>query len=172
MIERQLLEKFSGVFILGAVLLIAGCLLAALSLVVRGFMTLAFIVFGLGLATLVFGVLKGLHETMGSEAGNPEMTYEDVYIIAMLRADAKGEMVFVPEHYAKEELQHLVQIEHPDGRKIEYRTSPEVFESMGEGMRGRAIVQGRWLCQFTFKPQIQPPRSTEHVQDRSYRADG
>ncbi len=168
MIEGKLVDKFSGLFIAGGVMFVAGCFLAGLSIVIGGLLTLGIILFFAGLGTLVFAVLRGLHHTMGPDSGKPEIVLNDVYIMAMLRVDSKGDMIFDPEAFDPSELKYLVQIQHADGTKIEYRTSPEVFGSMGEGMRGKAIVQGRWLAQFTFVPP--GAGSTDHLQEQSYRA--
>jgi hypothetical protein len=107
-----------------------------------------------GLVLVIVGLFVGIREGSGDNRDKPEQRVPQTYIIGKLVLDLKGEQVYDPDMYEPEELQLLVQVRMPGKRKEEFKTHPLVFNSIGEGMTGTVVFQGRWLSQFI--PEIKP----------------
>lgn len=114
-----------------------------------------------GLGLLGFGLYYGWQH--GSATGASKKPIERVagtYIIGKLILTKRGgEQVFDPEMYDPDELQLLVQVRMPGKGKEELITEGIVFNSVGEGMTGTIVHQGRWLCQFIPDQKAEVARS-------------
>lgn len=142
-------KTVAGLIIFGIIAVICG---GGVSIFLRGITLLMPI---LGVLMIFAGLYIGYQNTWGTKnAEKPVRTAEGAYIMSILVTDRKGEMVFDPEFYEPKDLKYLVQIRFANGSKEEFETDPLVLSSLGEGMKGRAHFQGKWLCQF--EPVYEP----------------
>lgn len=103
---------------------------------------------GIGAVTALAGLFIGFRTAFAKDSSAPVIESPDTYIIACSVLDKRGELVFEPQMYDPEELFYYVQVQFPDGTKKELRTLSEVFYQLGEGQRGTAQHQGKWLGKF------------------------
>lgn len=102
----------------------------------------------LGALMGLVGLFIGFRTAFAKDSKAPILAVADSYIIACTILDKRGELVFEPQMFDPEELFYYVQVQFPDGQKKELRTVSEVFGQLGEGMRGTAHYQGKWLGKF------------------------
>lgn len=102
----------------------------------------------IGLVVGFVGLFLGFRHAFSDDTKEQVVSLPNVYVMNCLILDKKGDTIFDPGMYDPEELFYYVQLEIAPGIKKEFRTVPEVFGTIGEGMRGTASVQGKWLGQF------------------------
>jgi hypothetical protein len=102
----------------------------------------------IGCAMAAAGLWIGFRHTFKNDSASPVQAVEGAYIIACVATNKTGDPVFDRDMYDRSELQYYVQVRLPDDSRSEYKTSADVFESLGEGLTGTAIIQGKWLGQF------------------------
>ena len=107
-----------------------------------------------GLFSIGWGIAIGLQEAFGDDRKKPIENASGVLIIAKLVLDSKNDTVYDPDMYDEDEIQRLVQVQFANGRKEEFKASLTVFDTIGEGMKGKIIYQGKWLS--SFEMEIQP----------------
>lgn len=140
---------------IGAGIGLAGLLLTAVSALI--FM-IPGIIFGIvmmviGVILFIIGMASGWGEAFGDPRKKPLRREMNVYVIAKYITDNKAEFIFDPEFHDPEELKHVVKLQFSGGQKVEFETSPQVFDDVGDGMSGDIVYQGKWLSQFTFRPK-------------------
>ena len=111
-----------------------------------------------GLVLIIIGIaIMGIAGGWGSAFGDPRkkpiQQASGVYIIAKVIVDDQAQPVLEPSVYNPDELKYLIQIRFANGRTVEFETSPEVFDEVGEGMYGDIVHQGKWLSRFQFRPK-------------------
>lgn len=116
---------------------------------------LCVLVFLAGMIMGVVGLMQGLHKVAQDDSKAPVFTSEDVFILTKLILDEKHEAVYDPEMYEPEDLRRYVQVQFANGRKEEFQAPTDVFNSIGEGMRGTITHQGKWISgfQMAVKPE-------------------
>jgi hypothetical protein len=117
-----------------------------------------FVMVGLGLLLILAGMaggiwalIMGLKEGMGNDSTKPVEVAKGVSIISKLVLDKAHSPVFEPEHYDPDEIDYLVQVKFANGSKEEFKTSPECFATIGEGLNGEITYQGKWLSRFVME---------------------
>lgn len=137
-----------------------GCFLGGIFVFVLGVFFASPAGFILGLLLVPIGIIlaivslaSGWAEAFGDPSKKPVQRANDVYVIAKVIADKKAHPVIDPEFHDPSELRYLVQFNIPSRGKVELECAGEVFNTVGEGMNGDIVFQGRWLNQFTFKPR-------------------
>ncbi len=88
--------------------------------------------------------------------------FQDAFIVSKFAIDEYGLMNFPADPDPETDFKFHVQIQFPDGRRAELRTAPEVYFSIGEGMKGAAKVQGNWLGSFIPNQFSQSPDDRDH----------
>lgn len=116
------------------------------------------LIFGLflapaGLVLIIMGLAAGWGSAFGNPRKKPIQQASGVYVIAKIIVDDRSQPVMEPSVYSPDELKFLIQIRFPNGRSVEFETSPEVFDEVGEGMYGDIVHQGKWLSRFQFRPK-------------------
>ncbi|MEA2551988.1 MAG: hypothetical protein QOJ65_164 [Fimbriimonadaceae bacterium] len=111
---------------------------------------------GLGLLTftMVSAAAIGTSEKRGIRKVEPRAK-----VLARYATNRQGETAVLDWDLVDPDLRFYVRMELSDGNKAEFQCVREVFDQCGEGMRGEAQYQGRWLG--AFRPYIggQPPTS-------------
>ncbi len=161
----------SALLILGGVLILLGILVVAIFLL-GGIVSFAkhsdssgILIAGMGFTMMIAGALiilgvfgYGIWLERKGDKGVP-MMLSPVYVVATYAVD-KHSQATVPywREYPAEELRFFVRLRFlPNRKEEEYECTQEVFQTIGDGMQGDAVVQGRWLRQFT--PQLRPTQS-------------
>ncbi len=157
-----------ALLMLGAVLALVGfclvgiCGLGAVVNYTRWGDSTGMLIVGAGITMMVAGLLLILG-VLGygiwldrNRIKGPERILAPVYVIATYALD-KATQSTVPywHEYPPEELRFYVRLRLPDRRQEEFECAPEVFQSIGEGKTGEAVVRGYWLCQF--RPRMDTP---------------
>ena len=106
-----------------------------------------------GLVLIGVGIATGWGSAFGDPRKRPVQQASGVYVIAKVIVDDQAQHVFEPSVYNPDELKFLIQIRFPNGKSVEFETSPDVYDEVGEGMMGDILHQGKWLSQFTFRPK-------------------
>jgi hypothetical protein len=114
----------------------------------------------LGIGLIVGGLAQGWRGAFVNASKAPVQSANDVYVVAKMVMDKHHENVFDEDMHDPKDLRYLVQLQFPNGRRMEFRTAPEVFHSFGEGMRGTAQYQGDWLSRF--QPVLRPADAEPH----------
>ncbi len=118
---------------------------------------------GIGPALMLLGLLVaggaivvGIREGRRLTSGKGQV-YADpnARIVARFGIDEHGDMITEEWLFdERDEVRFFVKIQHADGRIKEYQCTRETLAMCGEGMRGTATFDGRWLGGFV--PQIGP----------------
>lgn len=101
-----------------------------------------------GLILLIVGVYKGVGMGIRDDSSQPLVRHTNAQIMNCLVYTKGNEQVFDRDLFDPEELQYIVQILHSDGRRKEYQSGPMTFDTLGEGMKGTLILQGRTVVGF------------------------
>lgn len=102
----------------------------------------------LGLFVAFAGLYVGWKTAFADDSKQERRDLQNVYVIAAFILDSQGAKVFDTDMHEAGDLRYYVQIRLQDQTVKEVETARQVFESMGEGMRGTATVQGRWMSAF------------------------
>lgn len=128
---------------------------AVASLAYRGDPTLARYVWVGPLLIVLGGVAMVSGLIVGRWAANPVhrtariVRYPDVRVVGRFGESRDGQMYFADlDLLDDEKLRYFVQLEIVPGDIREFECAAPVWEQAGEGMRGDAVGQGRWLSQF------------------------
>lgn len=121
--------------------------------------TLFLLVLGIGMALggFLYGYRQGKREYRGT--GNAQ-SFDEVQVHTRFVYNRRGEMV--NEEYMWEDgddHRFYVRILFPNGAIQEYETVKEVFDCCADGIKGTAVVDGRWLGAFSpviGQSQVQP----------------
>jgi hypothetical protein len=114
------------------------------------FFPLALGLFGLGVLMVVGGLGYGIWINKNQHKGEMRMI-EEVKVAARYAYDRDGSMLT-----SELDLEHAdrprfyIRLQHADGQAEEFECAPEVYAMAGEGMSGRAWVQGKWLSRFEW----------------------
>jgi hypothetical protein len=167
-VDSDLAKKNSTLFIGGVIGILVGGFFTALGLIVsaKAATVLGSLIFLGSIGTIIYGLTKGLSMGIGANDKQPEESHDGAYIMNKLVVDRRGETVYDPDMHNPEDLKYLLQVQFETGRKSEFETSPLVFHGIGEGQKGTIVVQGRWVSQFTFRPES----STRPGDDRTFEA--
>lgn len=103
-------------------------------------------VIGIGFVCAVGALIYGLKISRGNPRNSPVRVASGVYVIAKLAEGKDGPVYDIDVYDGQVNL--LVQVALADGTRLEFNTSREVFDTVGEGLRGKIVYQGRWLGQF------------------------
>lgn len=101
-----------------------------------------------GIVAFAGAVFAGWKNVGFKDSSQPIAIEPNSYIVACFILDKKGDSVFDPEMFEPDEIEYMVQIEFRTGDKHEFKTSPEVFGTLGEGLVGKLHFQGRTLLKF------------------------
>ena len=101
-----------------------------------------------GIGMLVAGLVMGGREAFGDNSKQPQQRGGPVYVVACLVMDRQNEPVFDAEMFDEDELRFYVQVKFADGTPKEFETAQDVMGSIGEGMWGYIVYQGKWLNGF------------------------
>jgi len=108
-----------------------------------------------GIALLTFTILSGAAvgatEKRGVRKVDPRTR-----VLAKYATNAQGETLTLEWDFPDPKTKFYVRLELGDGNRAEFQCVQEVFHQCGEGMRGEAHFQGRWLGMF--KPYIGMPQ--------------
>ena len=102
----------------------------------------------LGLGLVITGLLMGGKEAFGNDRNKPQQRGGPVYIVACLTMNRQNDPIFDASIYDPDELRFYVQVKFADGTAKEYETAYEVMGTIGEGMWGYIVYQGKWLSSF------------------------
>lgn len=105
----------------------------------------------LGGGILALGVLiYGIRQEKGDSRETRVTTLENVQISARFAINRIGETLFDADYvdFDDPKTKLYVRLNRIDAPPIELRTNSSVWMGCGEGMKGRAHVQGDWLGQF------------------------
>jgi len=96
-------------------------------------------------SALVYGIWLDRNRFKG-----PLQTLSPVYVVAAYALEKRTQAT-VPlwSEYPPDQLRFFVRLRLPDRTDEEFECAPEVFQTVGEGTTGEAVVKGKWLCQFT-----------------------
>lgn len=151
----SLFLMLGGAFFLLGLCLVSICGLGSLVAYARWRDSSGMVVVGMGITLMVSGLLIALG-VLGygiwldhTRHRGPQRTLAPVQVVATYVLD-KMTQTTVPywQDYPPEQLRFYVRLRLPNRQHEEFECAPEVFQSVGEGMRGEAVVQGNWLCQF------------------------
>ena len=110
---------------------------------------------GVGLCFMTFGAIKLLiFSKFSSDHEKPQRTIHNGYVIAKVCENEDKQLVYDPDAWDPLELTYYVQVAYEGGRE-EFETGKVVFDSIAEGATGHFVVQGKWLCSFTFVPRAE-----------------
>lgn len=121
----------------------------------------------IGIATLLIGFLLTVGGFLvGYFSGKKEYaptgdmrSAPGVQVLVRYAYNKRGEMA--NDEYMWQEgddIKFYVKLRFPNGTIQEFQSTNEVYNMCGEGMKGDALIDGRWLCGFTvIIPQ--PPTS-------------
>lgn len=111
----------------------------------------------MGVVASLTGLGIGLHKAFSNDRKSPIEQLEGAYIVSKTAVTKRGQDVFDLEMLDEDELRLYVRLQHANGTVKEYQTALAVFEGIGEGLQGKATVQGKWLSQFEFQPKTAEP---------------
>ncbi len=97
--------------------------------------------------TFIVGITKGVNEFKGT--GHVQ-SVPHVIVMSKYVLNRNGE--FVTEEYLWEtepKLRFFVKMKLPNGELREFLTTMRVYMNCGDGMRGEAVIDGKWLGSFT-----------------------
>jgi hypothetical protein len=169
-------EKLSNLIVYGGWLAGGGLVVGAVGFFF-GFITRSaalMALMGLGGLAVVAGLgLVGYSVYTGLQVENADPSlasiteWPDTLIQARFATNAIGETVFSDMDIDFEDPQTklYLQILTGSGRRAELKARQEVWAQAGEGMRGKAIVQGDWLVGFT--PTIGTADTSPHLRSDS-----
>lgn len=103
----------------------------------------------LGIVSVVVGLRQGFKHAKPSTGKEAIRQLSEVVVVSRF-AEVPGIGIWFSDFDTLEDpkTRFLVQLETEQGEIREYHCAIEVLMSVGEGMRGRAVVQGNWLTQF------------------------
>lgn len=101
----------------------------------------------LGVFTIFTGTAMGGLENRGVRKVDP-----NVKVIARYATNAQGETSVLDWEFEDPKTRFYARLQLGDGTRAEFQCAREVFDQCGEGMRGEAQFQGRWLG--SFRPYI------------------
>lgn len=114
-----------------------------------------FFIGGVGLVLMTLSAIKLLiYAKFSSDHHKPLRTIEHGYVIAKVCENLDKQLVYDPDAWDPLELTYYVQVAYEGGRE-EFETGKVVFDSIAEGATGHFVVQGKWLCSFTFIPRTE-----------------
>ena len=113
-------------------------------------------VFGLvlglvGLLLLGFAVFTGLFASKMMNSG-PRRLDQNARVVARYALGKNGDMAMSDYEWDEPGMRFFVRLSTSGGGNAEYECVRAVYEQCGEGMRGEAMFQGRWLG--GFRPHI------------------
>lgn len=151
----SLLLMLGGALFLLGLCLVSVCGLGAIVAYTRWSDSSGMVIVAMGIGLMVLGLLTALGVLVygiwldRTRYKGPQQTLAPVQVVATYVLD-KMTQTTVPywQDYPPEQLRFYVRLRLPNRQHEEFECAPEVFQSVGEGMRGEAVVQGNWLCQF------------------------
>ncbi len=148
-------RRVSGVMMAGIICIAASAVFIGLTLFTRqpGAYILGMMSCPVGIVLCIIALASGWRQAFGDPSKSPIQRALDIYVVAKIVLDENADVVLDAGAYDPAELKYLVQIQMPGGRTREFDAPYQVFEQIGEGMRGDIVFQGRWLSQFVFKPK-------------------
>lgn len=107
----------------------------------------------LGIVSVIVGLRQGFKQAKPATGKEPVQQLAEVVVVSRF-AEIPGIGTWFSDFDTLEDpkTRFLVQLETQHGDIREFHCAIEVLTSVGEGMRGRAIVQGNWLTQFIPQP--------------------
>lgn len=117
--------------------------------------TILLVGFLLTVGGFIYGYLQGKREY--SPSGNLRKA-ANVQVLVRFAYNKRGEMA--NDEYMWQEgddIRFYVKLRFPNGCIQEYETTSEVYSLCGEGLKGEALIDGRWLGGFSA---YLPPRPT------------
>jgi len=154
-------RTFANALLYGAICAGLGLVVLMLGMItqVTGLMILGPLMVLGGIVSVGMGLGKGMAEHNRRFEG-PEQLYSDVKILSRSAFDNLSRMVFLDYELEDEGVRFYVNIELSAGNKIEFECAKETWYSCGEGSRGDARTQGKWLTQYIMtvgpKGQVAP----------------
>jgi hypothetical protein len=109
---------------------------------------LGLVVVASGALLAVTGVVAGLRRVTRSDSKAAPRSVPGAYVVSTEVSNKRLEPVFDPGMYEPDELRYYARVELPGEGVREFKLAPEVYGSLGEGMRGTAMVQGDRLTGF------------------------
>jgi hypothetical protein len=166
MLRRKDAIKASNALMIGGGLLIVGVFMVAfgaISFVALGWLGLAFMGLGvllglIGVGMILSTLLYGLKQERGDQNESEVTVLENVQITARFGINRIGETLFDADYldFADPKTKLYIRIAGDGFPQAELRTNQAVWLGCGEGMRGRAHIQGDWLGQFEHRPGPPP----------------
>lgn len=101
-----------------------------------------------GIVLALSGVVAGVRRVSRLDAKFPVRSVPGAYIVSTEISTRRLEPVYDPGMYDPGELRYYARVELPGEGVRELKLTPEVYASLGEGMRGTAAVQGDRLTDF------------------------
>lgn len=156
MIDGDLIKNKGRGFFLAVISIVASIFVVCCGLIAEAMPVIWFgsAMFIGGFLWIGYSIVTGIGAGLGSDHKKPEERHERVYIMSKLLLTKKGETVLDIDLHDPDTLQYLIQIHFENGRKSEFRTSPAVFDAIREGQRGTLLIQGKWINQFIFRPEL------------------
>jgi hypothetical protein len=114
-----------------------------------------------GVFTLIGALIAGFRA--GRDVRTGPTSDVECWIISRFAINVVGEMIFGNFEEDAVGGKIFVTIRLPNGETREMRAPWEVFNLCGEGMHGRALVQGSWICGFA--PIARPAPASSNPYD-------
>jgi hypothetical protein len=127
-------------------------------LVLMGLIKFAF--YAGGCTFLILGVMKSFGRETKERHGTGQITAVDNVCISaknVIHIDSEAPC-HEPDVFEDDELEWNVRIIFPNGKSHEYATDRRVYDSVGEGLKGRILVDGPRLISFEWEG---PPESAQ-----------
>ncbi len=132
----------------GVAVIVGGFVLAALGLLLGAIATVLGIMAILGgIAWVSFSLYQGIQKNNTAFDG-PAQVYEDVKILSRSAYDGSARLLIEEWEMEEPDTRFYVKIELARENRIEFECARETYFYCGEGSRGDATTQGKWLSQY------------------------
>jgi hypothetical protein len=102
---------------------------------------------GLGILVCCIGAIYGWIQHVNRHKG-AMATYPDAFIVSRYALNRQQDLLTQSWEFDYDDLKFFVRIQLDEDNVLEFETSRAAFEQCGEGMRGVAQIQGKWLGGF------------------------
>jgi len=102
---------------------------------------------GLGILVCCFAAGYGWYQHINRNKG-ATVSYPDAFVISRYAINKQQDLLTQSWEFDYEDLKFFVRIQLDAANVLELETSRDAFEGCGEGMRGVALVHGKWLGGF------------------------
>lgn len=106
-----------------------------------------------GIVMIMMALGTGLRSGYSRRETEPRRRVEGCVILARYAEDSYGQRLFSESDIDPDICKFYAHVARPDGRRMELKTSWDMFRSLGEGTKGTIEHQGDWLGGFVPDPR-------------------